>query len=49
LRFVYFFLATQYLTQAVLECFAVGIAHDALIDDAETQLVTVLCLAIACQ
>jgi hypothetical protein len=49
LRFVDLFLSTQHLTQTVLECSAVGIAHDTLVDDAETQLVTILGLAIACQ
>jgi hypothetical protein len=32
-----------------LEILACLIAQDTLVDDAETQLVTVLCLAIACQ
>ena len=47
--FVYFLFTTQCLTDTVLECPAVSIAHDTLVDDAETQLVTILCPTVTCE
>ena len=47
--FNFFLLTAQRLTEAVLECFAVSAAHDTLVDDAETELMTIFRRTVSCQ
>ena len=41
--------SAEQFTNLILEIAALGILHDALIDDAESQQVLVGCTAVACQ